>query len=197
MINKDKLIPREKQPIKPQKFYLYFLFNKNEIVYIGETNKINSRISSHKSKRKYWDSWYSAKPCKEWTHYRFIVSSSSKQVKRWEKRLIKFYSPKYNIGHNCNSLYSSKIKERKIKGKTYYYFDYVKNNSLKAKYKRTKKGIKWINYNPFTERITFRKNNWYAYNKFLPHYKTRKLCHIIDKNWKFDTKPYNIRKITI
>lgn len=197
MINKKKLIHRNTQPVKPIKFYLYFLFNDNEIVYIGETNKINQRISSHKSKRKYWDSSYNVKPCKEWTHYRFIVSSSSKQVKRWEKRLIKFYSPKYNIGHNCNSLYSSKIKERKIKGKTYYYFDYVKNNSLKPKFKKTKNGIKWINYNPFTERITFKNNKWYAYNRFLPSYKQRHLSNIIKSNWNLQSKPYNIREITI
>lgn len=197
MINKKKLIHKNIQPIKPIKFYLYFLFNKNEIVYIGETNKINQRISTHKSSRKYWNCQFKAKPIKEWTHYRFITSSSSKQVKRWEKRLIKFYAPKYNVGHNSNSLYSTALKQKKIKGKIYFYYDYIKNNCLKPKFKKTKNGIKWLNYNPFTESLTFKNNKWYAYNRYLPSYKKRHLSNIIKSNWNLQSKPYNIREIRI
>ena len=197
MINKKKLIHKNIQPIKPKQFYLYFLFNENEIVYIGETNKINQRISNHKSSRKYWLNSYDVKPYKEWTHYRFITSSSSKQVKKWEKRLIRFYNPKYNIGHNCNSLYEKKINSKKIKGKTMYYYEYIRNKNIRPKYIKTKNGLKWINFNPFTERTIYRDKDWYAYNRFLPSLKNKYLSNITSKNWKTYPELYNVRKLEI
>ena len=197
MINRKKLISRDSVPIKSKKFYLYFLFYKNKIVYIGETNKINQRICNHKNTRKFFTSPAYTNPTKEWTHYRFIISNCSKQVKRWEKRLIRFYNPKYNIGHNCNSLYDKVLKRKKYKGQFLYYYEFIRNKSLEPKYKKTKKGIKWINFNPFTERVIFRDDDWYAYNRFLPSLKTKYLSNITSKNWKRFSNLYNVRKLEI
>lgn len=195
MINKKKLISKDIQPIKPKQFYLYFLFNNKEIVYIGETNKINQRISTHKRTKKYWLSSHNVQPIKEWTHYRFITSSSSKQTKKWEKRLIKFYTPKYNVGHNCNSLYKAILKQKKIKGKTVYYSEYVKKNSIKPEFKKTKKGVQWTNFNPFKERIIFRNNNWYAYDKESSLKRKHFSRSLSEIQWSIILNAYNIRKI--
>ena len=197
MIHKKKLISKNTQPIKPKQFYLYFLFNNKEIVYIGETNKLNTRLTNHKMRKRYWDMPFKVIPHKEWTHYRFITSPSSKQVKKWEKRLIRFYSPKYNIGHNCNSLYSKIIKKKKIEGKIYYYCNYIRNENLEPKFKKTKNGIKWINFNPFTERTIYADNTWYAFNRFLPTLKIKKLYNITSNNCKYFGKNYNVRELKI
>ena len=162
-----KLICKNIKPTKAKQFYLYFLFDNNNIVYIGETNNLNQRISSHRGIKKYWLSSVNAQAVKKWTHYKFIISSCSQQTKRWEKRLIKFYNPKYNIGHNKKALYHTILKKKKYKGLICYYYEYVKKNNLYYNNKFVPKLIKAmtlnnINNNFANYRCTYNlTNNYY------------------------------------
>ncbi len=103
-INNDKLISKN---IK--QYYLYFLFNKKQIIYIGQTSHLNSRLVAHKGKRSRDDT-----PYKKYTHYRYIESHSDYLSKKWEKILIKKWCPKYNIGHNNNArFYKVWVKKKR------------------------------------------------------------------------------------
>lgn len=65
------------------KIGIYFLFNNNELVYIGQSTDIARRIQSHRNDKKFTD-------------YSFIECNESELNSR-EKSLIQKYSPKLNI----------------------------------------------------------------------------------------------------
>ena len=90
-------------------YYLYFLFNKNKLVYIGQTNNINKRLVDHKRK----DNSYTGTNKKIFDRYYAISSISDKITKKWEKILIKKLKPKYNIGHDKDAKYKKKWIRRK------------------------------------------------------------------------------------
>ena len=90
-------------------YYLYFLFNKNKLVYIGQTNNINKRLVDHKRK----DNFHTGTNQKIFDRYYAISSLCDKIVKRWEKILIKKLKPKYNIGHDKDAKYTKKWIKRK------------------------------------------------------------------------------------
>lgn len=71
----------------------YFLWDKNNIVYIGESTCIMSRLVQHqKEGKKAFDRW----TFKE-------IKGTDKQRQAHEKKLIKHYKPKYNKVHNTKS----------------------------------------------------------------------------------------------
>ena len=61
---------------------VYILFNKGEVIYIGESGSLYSRIGTHR-KDKMFDT-FRVLPCKQ------------SRRRYWEKVLIKKYLPKYN-----------------------------------------------------------------------------------------------------
>ena len=58
-------------------YYLYFLFNKNKLVYIGQTNNINKRLVDHQRK----DNSYTGTNKKIFDRYYSISSTSDKITK--------------------------------------------------------------------------------------------------------------------
>lgn len=60
---------------------IYFLLNRNRVVYIGATNRYPSRIKQH--------------PDKVFTAHRFIGCSRD-MLASYERRLIALFKPKYN-----------------------------------------------------------------------------------------------------
>jgi predicted GIY-YIG superfamily endonuclease len=73
--------------------FIYCLISKNEIVYIGKTINIQSRISTHhKDKSKIFDSFSIV------TKLPNEISDS--ELLKLEEKYIKLLKPKYNIVHN-------------------------------------------------------------------------------------------------
>lgn len=76
----------------------YFLWYQNNIVYIGESTCIMSRLVQHqKEGKKVFDRWTFKQ-----------ISGSDKQRLSHEKKLIKHYKPKYNIVHKTQIKRKSK-----------------------------------------------------------------------------------------
>jgi len=90
-------------------YYLYFLFYKKELIYIGQTNNINKRLVDHKRK----DNFHTGTNQKIFDRYYAISSPSERITKRWEKILIKKLKPKYNIGHDKDARYKKVWIKRK------------------------------------------------------------------------------------
>lgn len=61
---------------------VYFLFDKKEIVYIGQSLELGRRFFGHSKKR--------------WDRYRVIKSNSRHQMIKWETILLNRFKPKYN-----------------------------------------------------------------------------------------------------
>lgn len=77
---------------------IYFLRYSGNIVYVGQSKCIMSRIVKHnEEKKKLFDS-YTWKP----------FYGSDMQRKCYEKKLIKQLNPKYNVVHNTKSKRKSK-----------------------------------------------------------------------------------------
>lgn len=64
---------------------LYFLFDGDELVYVGQTEDLDARLSVHRKSEKKWNS-YAFLPC-------FLENMDS-----LEARYIIRYSPRYNVG---------------------------------------------------------------------------------------------------
>ena len=123
-------------------YYLYFLFHKKKLVYIGQTNNINKRLVDHRRK----DNSYTATNKKIFDRYYSISCTSDKITKRWEKILIKKLKPKYNIGHDKDAKYKKKWIKRKWSDKKIKKFKnfYLNNinmicNSKQGYYRLVKK----------------------------------------------------------
>ena len=69
--------------------FLYFLFYRERIVYIGETQNIRERAKQHYL-NKVFDKMV------------FLVLENKQGAKNYEERLIKKFKPIYNIKHNRN-----------------------------------------------------------------------------------------------
>ncbi len=93
---KDKLLNKllsEKRDLKFHKF-VYALINNEEVVYIGQTKNMQSRISTHKRDKS-----------KEFTHFSVISKLPNGIDKigldKLEEKYIKMFKPKYNVSHNA------------------------------------------------------------------------------------------------
>ena len=63
--------------------FIYFLYNQDELVYVGQTINLARRISQHSMSDKFW------------THYAFHTCSES-LADILEQTYIRMYKPKYN-----------------------------------------------------------------------------------------------------
>lgn len=72
---------------------VYFLFNENELVYIGKGWNCLLRVAEHT--RKDSD--------KKFTSWNYIRIDDEKEYNRIEKELIKEYNPKYNKVYRSKS----------------------------------------------------------------------------------------------
>ena len=120
-INKDKLIKFVKTDT--EKWNVYFLFNKDELIYIGCTNNMIRRLQTHAS---WYDPFMSSNhkgfiAKKEFNSYRFFQFNNKKQALKFENRLIKKFRPKYNDYKN----YYWKQTSKKIKSDKGIYINRV------------------------------------------------------------------------
>jgi len=91
----------ELKEISNRNYYLYFLFNKSKLVYVGQTRHLSNRFVCHKALSNSW----SSRTYKKFDRYYAISSPCERRTKRWEKILIKKLKPKYNIGHDKDARY--------------------------------------------------------------------------------------------
>ena len=82
-------------------YYLYFLFNRKKLVYVGQTRNLSNRMVAHRRKE---DS-NSGTVQKKFDRYYAISSPCEQRTKRWEKILIKKLKPRYNLGHDKDARY--------------------------------------------------------------------------------------------
>jgi len=160
---KNKFISRKVRYVENNNYYLYFLYYGKQIVYIGQTNNLENRLSIHRNSHTRYSAdknnvnqWRNLE-AKKWNKYRYIISKSDKLTKKWEKILIKKLAPKYNLGHNCNCLYYKSLMKKKIKNKMYYYYGFKRNEIPQPQYKKSKKNVKWLNYDPIKDKIYYLK----------------------------------------
>ena len=83
---------------------VYLLFNKGEVVYIGESGSLYSRIGTHR-KNKLFDSFR-------------VLSCKQSRRRYWEKVLIKKFLPRYNKKH------TPKVSSEELKTSEVSYFDW-------------------------------------------------------------------------
>src|SRR5688572_5027538 len=79
---------------------IYFLFDGPDLVYIGQTRNMKWRIPNHFDK--------------VWTHVRWIPCERSKMF-YWEKRLIKYFDPEYNIQFTPRHMQGYKALMQKLR----------------------------------------------------------------------------------
>lgn len=71
---------------------IYFLIKENEVVYVGETTSLMTRISQHYNEGK-----------KDFDSFRFVLfEGTDTERKQKEREEILFHKPKYNYLHNTN-----------------------------------------------------------------------------------------------
>ena len=91
----------ELKEISNRNYYLYFLFNKSKLVYVGQTRHLSNRLVCHKALSNSW----SSRTYKKFDRYYAISSPCERRTKRWEKILIKKLKPRYNLGHDKDARY--------------------------------------------------------------------------------------------
>jgi hypothetical protein len=82
--------------------FLYFLIDNEEVVYIGSTSDLSTRIWSHKKDKKF-------------NEVKYIMGTDRVFILYEEERYIKMFSPKYNIEH-CKHRKPCNYTRKKNKG---------------------------------------------------------------------------------
>ena len=77
-------------------YCVYFLYNKNEIVYIGYTFNLGKRLGEHSQWTNSREGYRNQLIKKQFTHYSIIPMNDSKKARELESELIKKHQPKYN-----------------------------------------------------------------------------------------------------
>ena len=83
-------------------YLIYALIDKDEIVYVGQSKNILSRLNDHKASNKVFDSWCIVENLGTYT--------TSKEVNRLEEKYIRKFLPKYNKIHNTK--YQKKVLDK-------------------------------------------------------------------------------------
>ena len=65
---------------------VYILYFHDEVVYVGQSTNPYQRMSQHMRDKRF-------------THIR-VMTCKRTRMSHWEKRLIQFYRPRYNVTHN-------------------------------------------------------------------------------------------------
>ena len=86
-------------------FIIYALIRNNEIVYIGQSKQILSRISAHLASEKEFDSWSIVENLGEYC--------TAGELNRLEKKYIRKFIPVYNVNYNRLNKYKREIKKLK------------------------------------------------------------------------------------
>ena len=89
-------------------YCVYYLMNKNKIVYIGCTFNLGKRLGEHSQ-------WLPIKSRndfdlgkKEFTHYFYISFNNQRKARSLEMKEIRKYKPKYNDRKNYKWIFSGK-----------------------------------------------------------------------------------------
>ena len=77
-------------------YCVYFLYNNNEIVYIGYTFNLGKRLGEHSQWINSRENHRNQLLKKQFTHYSIIPMNDGKKAKELESKLIKKHQPKYN-----------------------------------------------------------------------------------------------------
>ena len=77
-------------------YCVYFLYDKNEIVYIGYTFNLGKRLGEHSQWINSRENHRNQLVKKQFTHYSIIPMNDGKKAKELESKLIKKHQPKYN-----------------------------------------------------------------------------------------------------
>jgi excinuclease UvrABC nuclease subunit len=75
-------------PNKTYVFYLYFLLHRRTVVYIGITVNLPGRLSEHRAEKTF-------------TKVRSFIMQDLDSARKYEKRWIKKFDPKYNTMHSA------------------------------------------------------------------------------------------------
>ena len=137
-------------------YCVYFLYNKNKIVYIGYTFNLGRRLGEHSQWSNVREGYGTQLVKKQFTHYRYIPINNGKRARLLESILIKKHNPKYNNHSDYHWVSTGKkyifYKQTRSFGTiktepeeiTYTTMDWVKRKGKKIntiKYK--KKGVTW------------------------------------------------------
>jgi len=144
--------------------FVYFLYKKNEVVYVGITKNIHNRINQHKK-------------TKDFSHYEYKVDEYEK-CKKIEKDYIRKLKPKLNL-----VLFKEKIKNQRLKDKSkldsnqlklYDFLIYKRKiESLTQKELSQKVNVsrafynRMENYKPVSSFLIARLIEFYSLNEFL------------------------------
>jgi predicted GIY-YIG superfamily endonuclease len=77
-------------------YCVYFLYDNDEIVYIGYTFNLGKRLGEHSQWTNTREGHRNQLVKKQFTHYSIIPMDNGKKARELESRLIKKYQPKYN-----------------------------------------------------------------------------------------------------
>lgn len=149
---------------------VYFLFNDNDLVYVGESEDIHRRVGQHRKN-------------KEYDSYSFIVQTDPHLRLRLEKAYIEKFNPKYNkrAGNSSNKriTHAYKSNEQLIRNlyrlmkkngykRSFVYFQYLQKasyyciNDLRLLSKKLGYKRSWIQF-----KVDELQNNpkWWNYTK--------------------------------
>jgi predicted GIY-YIG superfamily endonuclease len=77
-------------------YCVYFLYDKDEIVYIGYTFNLGKRLGEHSQWSNTREGYKTQLIKKQFTHYSIIPMNDVKKARKLESSLIKKHKPKYN-----------------------------------------------------------------------------------------------------
>lgn len=65
-------------------FFVYLLLNDSEVVYVGQSTSLLTRLAAHAS-------------AKDFTSVRVYQFLTLQEMEQWEARLIRWFAPHYNV----------------------------------------------------------------------------------------------------
>ncbi len=101
MISAFQII-KNSRPIKRNNYYIYALIKDRKIVYIGQTSSLVSRLGTHITSKKNFDSWSIVEDLGEYI--------STEEICKIELKYIYTFKPKYNSQSKSSNFYRNKRK---------------------------------------------------------------------------------------
>ena len=117
-MNDVNIILKNKYDIKLLPYYIYFLIDKNSIVYVGQSRNIHTRIKNHKKDKKF-DSYF------------YVKSHDKSEIDKLEKYYINRFKPYYNdsLINSYINISNQKINQLFQNGKEFL----IKNKKIEYK----------------------------------------------------------------
>jgi len=186
----SKKKPVIKKANTSEKGIIYFIYNqKDEVIYVGKTKNINSRLSAHKLHTKYWnDSFYNYK-FKDEIVSKINYIEVDNSLSLMEIRFIQHFSPKFNIVHNKNQLLIDDIDKYDFKK-----YDLDENSTINIV-----ENVEYIlNHKEEIFEIIYMLKNYYEdnFDEYLSYSMSRKY-NLVDILYEFieDPNRINIKEI--